>query len=109
MALSGCHIVCAYAGSLAPQERGVAILGRPLWSETLTAGGSASAKAAPGADPYGKRGQAVIHYRAVVDGYLIIDKAPSAGNATQSRVVAPAGEMLTVYVDEGDKALFVGA
>ncbi|NTD90861.1 hypothetical protein [Agrobacterium tumefaciens] len=75
----------------------------------MTAGGSASAKAAPGADPYGKRGQAVIHYRAVADGYLIIHKTPNASDATQTRVVAPAGEMMTVYVDEGDKALFVGA
>lgn len=109
MALSGCHVVCSYSGSVSPQSMQTSLLGRPEWSETLAVNGSASAKAAPPTDPQGKRGDPIFHYRAAVDGYLIIDPAPNAADASQLRVVAPAGETMSVYVKKGDKALFVGA
>lgn len=108
MALSGCFVACAYSGSTSRQTALSSLLGRPVWTQVLAAGGAVSA-AAPDVDPQGFRGDPVFHFRAVTDGYLVIDPAPNANDASQIKIVAPAGEWVTVYVKKGDKALFVGA
>lgn len=95
MALSGCRVVCAYAGSINRQAAPGTLLGRPEWSETLAANGT-TGKSAPAEDPRGVRGDAVFHIRAAADGYGIIDPSPSAGNPEHPRIVLPGGETVSV-------------
>lgn len=108
MALTGCHVVCAYAGSIVKQVAPATVLARPEWTETL-AGDGITSKDAPGTDPRGVRGDAIFHARAASDGYGIIDPAPNKNDANQVRVALPAGEMVSVYVKKGDKLMYVVA
>lgn len=103
MPFSGLHVVCAYAGSGAPQRESAPTLGRPLWSETLATAGSTT-HASPGAD---RNGDAVFHLRASVDAYAAIGPSPNANTGT--RVFVPVGEFVTVYTTAGDKLAWVEA
>lgn len=106
MAFSGLHVVCAYAGSSAPQSRVASTLGRPIWSETLPTAGT-TGNVAPAADTISGLGDAVFHIRASADSYASIGSSPNASTGT--RVFVPAGEFVTVYTKKDDKLAWVAA
>lgn len=106
MAFTGLHVVCGYAGSIAPQLRPAPTLGRPLWSETL-ATPSTTSQSSPGVDGANGLGDCIFHILAAEDSYAAIGSAPNASTGT--RVFCPAREFVTVYVTKGDKLAWVAA
>ncbi len=103
MAFVGLHVVCAYAGSESSQREPVAIMGRPVWSERLTSGGTTT-KAAPGD---GHNGDALFHLRGSADGYALI--GPDPGAAGTPEIFVPVAEFVSCYVKTGDKLKWIPA
>lgn len=106
MAFSGLHVVCAYAGSRTNQAKVAPTLGRPIWSETM-ASPATTANAAPAADGANGLGDAVFHLRASADSWVAVGSAPNA--STGARVLVPAGEFVTMYVQKDDKLAWIAA
>ncbi|MBY3175634.1 hypothetical protein HFO27_13435 [Rhizobium leguminosarum] len=106
MAFSGLHVVCAFPGSAAPQIRAASLLGRPIWSETLATAGTTT-NASPGVDPTNGLGDTVFHVLAAADAFVAVGPTPNA--STGPRVLAPAGEFVTIYVAKDDKLAWIAA
>jgi len=103
MALSGVHVLCAYAGSYR-RDKNEAILGKFIWSEA-PASGVTSTNAAP--NIHDVFGQAVYRIRASADSWISIGPAPNATSGTRTYV--PANTDVHLFVDGGDKLQWIAA
>jgi hypothetical protein len=103
MAFSGLHVVAAYAGSYR-RDTTMAILGRPVWSETLATAGTTTNAAPANSD---SAGEPMFQVYAVADAFIAIGRSPNA--TTGARIFVPAASYVEVYAEQGDRLAWVAA
>lgn len=104
MALSGIHVTCGYAGPLTRRDAAVGILGKRVWSETLSSA-STTTNAAPA--NHDAAGEPMFQVYASTDAFIALGKSPNA--STGARVFVPAATRVGVYAEQGDKLAWVAA
>ncbi|RWX72568.1 hypothetical protein [Mesorhizobium sp. M2A.F.Ca.ET.039.01.1.1] len=104
MALSGLHVACGFAGSIALRSTGFPILGKPSWSQTMPTAATTT-QAAPKGDE--ARGDPIMSVISSVDAFVAVGPSPDATNGP--RYFVAANERLEFYVSAGDKLAWVAA
>lgn len=98
MALSGLHVLCAFAGPSSPKGTPVMLPSNMQWSQTM-ATGATTTKSAP-AQP-NEYGGVIFEVTASADVYVSIGPAPDA--STSPRAFVPASTVTDFVVKSGDK------
>lgn len=104
MALTGLHVVCAYAGSKSVRAKSQAIMGDVQWTESPSSGVSTTSVAPI---PSESMGDPMFRIHAAADSWVSIGASPNAN--ANPRLFVPAGEDYDIFVEPGDKLQWVAA
>ena len=104
MALTGLHVACGYAGSQSQRWASMALIGKTIWSETLTTAGTTT-NVAPAASDIA--GDPIFEVNSAADAFVSIGKTPDAVNGTRQFVCG--GQDYSFYAQPGDKLAWAAA
>ena len=102
MALSGLHVVCAFAGGPGSQQSPQALMSIPQWSQTLSSDGMTSKSAVANVGPLSTFGQPIFRIYASVDAWVSTGPTPDTTGVTAARFLVPASTTYDVFVGPGD-------
>lgn len=102
MALTGLHVVCAFAGAESKRDKSQSIMGAIQWSESPSTG-TPTTNAAP--QPSDSMGDPMFRIRAAAESWVAVGANPD--ETTNPRFCVPAGEDYDIFVRPGDKLAWV--
>lgn len=104
MALSGLHVVCAYAGGSGSDGRPVPLMADIAWTQTMSAAGTTT-NTAPSSGA--ASGRSMFRIRSSVDAWCSVGPTPDA--TTGKRFFVTSNSDYDVFASSGDKLAWVTA
>lgn len=99
MALSGLHVVCAFAGGQSYQLEPQSLMFQPQWSQTMPTAATTTNSASQTISNYG---QPIFRIYSSVDAWVSTGPVPDTSGVTAARFLVPAATTYDVFVKPGD-------